>query len=116
MAKKAQIKALTTGPVDCACVIHGKLYDWVYVDKLYAMLTRHFTRPVVLHVFTESDRPVPEPYVKHSLINWPGIGGPRKSWWYKMHPRVRIRGASPSGLWTRRLGFSCSQASPPFVP
>lgn len=84
MVKKAALQALATGPVDCACVIHGKLYDWVYVDKLYAMLTRHMTRPVVLHVYTEADRAVPEPYVKHALINWPGIGGPRKSWWYKM--------------------------------
>ena len=84
MVKKAEIKALTTGPVDCACVIHGPVYDWLYVDKLYSMLTRHISRPVTLHVFTEADRPVPAPYVKHALINWPGIGGPRKSWWYKM--------------------------------
>lgn len=84
MVKKALLGALNEGFVDCACVIHGPAYDWVYVDKLYAMLSRHITRKVRLHVFTEAERSVPEPYVKHALKNWPGIGGPRKSWWYKM--------------------------------
>lgn len=84
MVKKAEIKALTNGPIDCACVIHGSLYDWVYVDKLYSMLGRNLCRPVTLHVFTEAERLVPQPYVKHALDDWPGIGGPRKSWWYKM--------------------------------
>jgi len=84
MVKKALLRALNEGPVDCACVIHGTAYDWVYVDKLYSMLNRNITRGVRLHVFTESDRTVPEPYVKHALKNWSGIGGPRKSWWYKM--------------------------------
>jgi hypothetical protein len=23
--------------------------------------------------------------IKHCLENWPGISGPKKSWWYKMH-------------------------------
>jgi hypothetical protein len=27
---------------------------------------------------------VPEPYVKHSLVEWPGIRGPKQSWWYKI--------------------------------
>jgi len=84
MVKKAQIRALTEGPINCACVIHGTVYDWIYVDKLYAMLTRHLTRPVILHVWTEASRTVPAPYVHHPLQEWPGIGGPRKSWWYKM--------------------------------
>lgn len=73
----------TSSPIDCACVIHGTAYSWDYVDRLYSMLTRHLTRPVRLHVYTEADRIVPEPYVKHTLTDW-GISGPRQSWWYKM--------------------------------
>lgn len=73
----------TSGPVDCACVIHGTGYDWIYVDRLYSMLSRHISAGVKLHVYTEADRTVPEPYVKHSLIDWK-ISGPKKSWWYKM--------------------------------
>lgn len=84
MAKKARIKALMESDIDCACVIHGTAYDWIYVDKLYSMLSRNFSRPVRLHVWTEHGRPVPAPYIKHALTDWPGIGGPRKSWWYKM--------------------------------
>lgn len=84
MVKKAQIKAMTTGPVDCACVIHGSAYDWIYVDKLYSMLNRNISRGIRLHVWTETERSVPQPYVKHDLQAWSGIGGPRKSWWYKM--------------------------------
>lgn len=84
MAKKAWLKALNSSDIDCACVIHGTAYDWRYVDTLYSMLARNFSRPVRLHVWTESSRPVPEPYVKHQLQDWPGIEGPRKSWWYKM--------------------------------
>lgn len=84
MVKKAQLKALINGHIDCACVIHGSAYDWIYVDKLYAMLTRHISRPVNLHVYTEHERVVPAPYIKHSLTHWPNISGPRKSWWYKM--------------------------------
>lgn len=70
-------------PIHCACVIHGDGYTWDYVDRLYSMITRHITRPVILHVYTEDSRPVPAPYIKHSLIDW-GISGPRKSWWYKL--------------------------------
>ncbi|CAB4138114.1 hypothetical protein UFOVP328_307 [uncultured Caudovirales phage] len=73
----------TTQPVDCACLIHSDGYGWQYVDKLYSMLTRHLSRPVNLHVYTEESRPVPAPYIKHSLIDW-GIQGPKKSWWYKI--------------------------------
>jgi hypothetical protein len=75
--------AKTLGPINCACVIHGTAYDWTYVDRLYNMLCRHITAGVVLHVYTEADRPVPAPYVKHSLIEW-DIQVPRKAWWYKM--------------------------------
>jgi len=70
--------------MDCACVIHGDKYDWCYVERLYNMVQRHSTRPIRFHVFTESDRSVPDPMVKHVLQDWPGISGPRKSWWYKM--------------------------------
>ena len=69
---------------DYACVIHGDAYGWIYVDRLYNMLQAHSTQDVRLHVFTEAGRYVPEPFVKHVLIDWPGIAGPRKAWWYKM--------------------------------
>lgn len=70
--------------IDCACLIHGRGYDWIYVDKLYAMLVRSFSQPIRLHVWTEATRFVPEPYVRHAITEWPGVGGPRKSWWYKL--------------------------------
>jgi hypothetical protein len=73
----------TSGPIDCACLIHGNGYTWDYVDRLYSMLTRHISRPVRLHVYTEEHRSVPSPYIKHSLIDW-GISGPKRSWWYKI--------------------------------
>lgn len=73
----------TLGPLNCACVIHGDAYSWTYVDRLYNMLCRHAGREVILHVYTEQHRTVPEPYVKHALIDW-AIAGPKKSWWYKM--------------------------------
>lgn len=69
--------------IDCACVIHGDVYTWNYVDRLYNMLSRNLTPKVRLHVYTEPDRSVPAPYIKHSLTDW-GIGGAKKSWWYKM--------------------------------
>ena len=84
MAKKAQRQAALNGTVDCACVIHGDKYDWCYVERLYNMVQRHSTRPVRFHVFTEPNRSVPDHMVKHVLHDWPGIAGPKKSWWYKM--------------------------------
>lgn len=69
--------------IDCACVIHGTAYSWTYVERLYNMLCRNLTAQVNLHVFTEAQRPVPEPWIKHSLEPWL-VSGPRKSWWYKM--------------------------------
>lgn len=72
-----------TGPIDCACVIHGNGYSWNYVEKLYSMLNRNISVGVKFHVYTEHDRAVPAPWIKHSLIDW-GISGPKKSWWYKM--------------------------------
>ena len=73
-----------TGPLDCACVIHGDLYSWEYVDKLYNMLQRNFESQVRLHVYTEHSRWVPEPMIKHSLENWPEANRHKKGWWYKM--------------------------------
>lgn len=70
--------------IDCACVIHGKAYPWTYVEHLHNGLVRNFGVPVTLHVYTESHRPVPSPFVKHALTNWINIAGPRKAWWYKM--------------------------------
>jgi hypothetical protein len=70
-------------PIDCACVIHGDRYDWKYVDNLYSMLSRNLSRPVRLHVYTEGNRTVPAPYIKHELTDWK-ISGPKQAWWYKV--------------------------------
>lgn len=74
---------LPTGPIDCACVIHGQAYDWTYVERLYNMLNRHITPGIRLHVYTEPDRPVPAPMIKHELEPW-NITRARRAWWYKM--------------------------------
>lgn len=82
----AEIKHMNTSindSVDCACVIHGNTYDWIYVEKLYNMLCRHISLEVRLHVYTEESRPVPAPMIKHTLNDW-GISGPKQAWWYKM--------------------------------
>lgn len=70
--------------VDCACVIHGSAYDWTYVERLYSMLQKNIQSTIRFHVFTEPNRPVPKHMIKHELKEWPGIAGPKKSWWYKM--------------------------------
>lgn len=70
--------------LDCACLIHSNGYDWTYVERLYRMLQNHSRREIRLHVFTEAGRAVSPCMIKHSLAEWPGIGGPKKSWWYKM--------------------------------
>ena len=82
MAKKNRPPISST--IDCACVIHGDAYSWIYVDRLYNMLKANLSHEIRLHVFTESKRSVPAPYIKHDLQEWPGVAGPRKSWWYKM--------------------------------
>ena len=71
------------GPIDCACVIHGQMYSWNYVERLHNMLVRHITPGVRLHVYTESNRGIPDTMIKHALPDW-SIGGPKKSWWYKL--------------------------------
>jgi hypothetical protein len=48
------------------------------------MLNQNLTDGFRLHVYTEADRAVPAHMIKHNLIEWPGISGPRKSWWYKL--------------------------------
>ncbi len=70
--------------IDCACVIHGELYDWQYVEKLYSMLCRHLDAKIQLHVYTEHSRHVPSHMIKHSLENWPEANRHKKGWWYKM--------------------------------
>jgi hypothetical protein len=82
MAKKN--RPSSNSITDCACVIHGTGYDWVYVEKLYNMLTRHLPGGIRFHVYTEQDRPVPPHMIKHALKEWPGVGGPKREWWYKM--------------------------------
>jgi hypothetical protein len=77
-------KKIREGVIDCACVIHSTGYDWTYVDRLYNMLKRALLTDIRLHVYTEADRAVPGPYIKHELEEWTGVSGPRRSWWYKM--------------------------------
>ena len=81
MAKKNRI---STGITDCACVIHSTGYDWTYVERLYNMLDRNLPGGIRFHVYTEHDRSVPPYMVKHILEDWPGIAGPKKSWWHKL--------------------------------
>lgn len=78
------IEEAPDAPVDCACVIHGDVYAWKYVDTLYSMLKRNLSRDIRMHVYTEHDREVPANMIKHVLTEWPGIKGSKKSWWYKM--------------------------------
>lgn len=73
-----------SGPVDCACLIHSNGYSWDYVEKLYNGLSRNLSRGIRFHVYTEHDRSVPPHMIKHSLLEWDNVSGPRKSWWYKL--------------------------------
>ena len=92
-AAQASLDSISTGPtdhilknpsvIDCACVIHGDAYSWTYVERLYNMLSRHITPDIRLHVYTEADRPVPEPMIRHDLLPW-HITRARRAWWYKM--------------------------------
>lgn len=70
--------------IDCACLIHGNLYEWGYVERLYRMICENLPYPVRFHVFTEAAREVPAPMIKHVLTDWPGVEGRKKAWWYKM--------------------------------
>ena len=82
MAKKN--RARPDGITDCACVIHGTGYDWMYVDKLYSMLSRNLPGGIRFHVYTEASRPVPPHMIKHAVTEWPSVSGPKREWWYKM--------------------------------
>ncbi len=68
--------------IDCACVIHGDMYSFDYVDKLYRGIERGLGQPFTLHVYTEAKRDVPEPYVKHSLKDMRKYNC-KRGWWYK---------------------------------
>jgi hypothetical protein len=48
------------------------------------MLTKQIPQGIRFHVYTEHDRSVPPHMIKHVVEDWPGIVGPKKSWWYKM--------------------------------
>jgi len=84
MAKKIKRQLGDANQVHCACLIHDTKYDFDYVHRLYNSLCRNLTPEVVFHVYTESNRPVPKPWIHHALKEWPGIRGPKASWWYKI--------------------------------
>jgi hypothetical protein len=69
--------------LDCACVLYGSAYSWAYVERLQNMLQRNLSLPVRLHVYTEIERTVPSPMIKHVLTEWPDVR-PGRAWWYKM--------------------------------
>lgn len=73
------------GIIDVACVIHSDGYDWQYVQNLHDALPRALPQGFRFHVYTEHHRSVPPHMIKHCLEDWPGIGGRKRSWWYKMH-------------------------------
>jgi len=70
--------------LDCACVIHGDLYTWTYVEKLYSMLRKHLPCEFRFNVFTESHRYVPAHMIRHDIDEWAGVQGRRSAWWYKL--------------------------------
>lgn len=74
----------STDVIDCACVIHGDVYSWQYVENLYNMLQRHLSRPMRFHVYTESNRAVPSNMIKHELQECPAANERKRGWWYKM--------------------------------
>lgn len=84
MGKKTKRLSVAMDSIDCACLIHDTAYDWQYVERLYRGLCRHLSPQVNMHVYTESSRSVPSPYIHHALEEWPGIRGPKSSWWYKI--------------------------------
>lgn len=70
--------------LDFACVIHGDMYPWMYIENLHSMIRRHLPVSFRFHVFTEPDRPVPAPMIKQPIHTWSGVQGNRSAWWYKM--------------------------------
>lgn len=83
-AQRERSRGQLPDTVNVGCVIHSRGYDWCYVERLYNMVTRNMPVPIRFHVWTEHDRSVPPHMIKHCLHEWPGVSGPRKSWWYKM--------------------------------
>jgi SAM-dependent methyltransferase len=83
-ARKAQASMPVLQTIDCACLIHDTLYHWDYVERLYNSLCRNLTPTVRMHVYTEKTRVVPGHMIHHHLQEWPGIRGPKRSWWYKI--------------------------------
>jgi hypothetical protein len=73
-----------TGPLDCACVIHGNAYSWDYVEKLYNGLRRGFSSDIRMHVWTEHHRSVPPHMIKHIIDESAELAGPKRAWWYKL--------------------------------
>lgn len=67
--------------INVACVLIGDNYRLEYVDCLYRMLRRNSTYSITLHVYTEPDRTIPAPYVKHPV---PDLGQHTLGWWYKI--------------------------------
>lgn len=88
MVKKNRLRLELNPPlpdiIDCACVIHDVQYGWEYVEKLHAGLQANLTPTVRMHVYSEASRAVPHTMIHHHLEEWPGIKGPKKSWWYKV--------------------------------
>lgn len=74
---------MTIKIIDCACLIHGDKYPFKYVEVLYNQLSRAFSYPIRFHVFCEGDRIIPQPWIKHELIDWQ-LRGANRAWWYKM--------------------------------
>lgn len=70
--------------LNCACLIHGNYYDIEYVDKLYNSIKKNVSLEVKLHVYTEENRSIKKEYIKHGLENYPGVGGIKNGWWYKI--------------------------------
>jgi hypothetical protein len=83
-ARKLGLQPTMPTIIDCACLIHDVLYQWVYVERLYNSLCRNLTPVVRMHVYTEKNRVVPGHMIHHPLQEWSGIRGPKRSWWYKL--------------------------------
>lgn len=78
------LPSVSVTTVDCACLIHGNAYSWIYVERLYNMIARNLTVPFRFHVYTEPTRSVSNGWIKHELDIWPGFDGPKRAWWYKV--------------------------------
>jgi hypothetical protein len=70
--------------LNCACLIHGDYYNIEYVDKLYNSIKRNISLEINLHVYTEKSRKIKKEYIKHELEDYPGVGGKKSGWWYKI--------------------------------